>query len=571
MAQTQHTGIESPAMRLSGWLLLFFTCSAIAQEHHHPATASRQSNPSSTANLSAATLGTVHFKTSCIPAVANDFNRAVALLHSFEYDEARDVFSAVAKKDPNCAMAHWGEAMSYFHGLWGEYDHAKGTAAVAAARTVVAKNNATSAREKAYIDAISAIYTDEAAERTGKLGSTGYSEPWSPAEQNYADKMAALHKAYPDDDEATIFYALALNVTNKRSDKSHTNLRQCVSLLNPVFERLPNHPGVAHYIIHCSDNPDMANGALAAARKYAKIAPASAHATHMPSHIFAQLGLWDEMIDSNRASMKAAQDDANASACQKTGHTLHAMYFLTIALVQTGQVSEAGAIADRALKFPSTVPGGDKCDNATSFPLAGFIMETGDFSRVKDLEQPTDSDPIYGTVLWSTIGVGAAQTGNTKLAEQAEQALAQLRDARAKFPGASSDNFPEANRLMVAAWLAHQAGQREKAQTLLRQAADLQEKIGATYATFKPIREYLADMLMIDGKKKEALAEYEAVLKALPHRFNSVYGAGTAAFDSGDVQTAKKYYNELTQFAHGDERPELATARKRMDAQVAAK
>jgi tetratricopeptide (TPR) repeat protein len=198
-------------------------------------------------------------------------------------------------------------------------------------------------------------------------------------------------------------------------------------------------------------------------------------------------------------------------------------------------------------------------------------METGDFSRLKDLEQPTDSDPMYGTVLWSTIGVGAARTGNTKLAEQAEQALAQLRDVRAKLPGASSDNFPEANRLMVAAWLAHQAGNRDQAQTLLRQAADLQEKIGATYSTFKPIREYLADMLMIDGKKKEALAEYEAVLKPLPHRFNSVYGAGTAAFDTGDVQTAKKYYNELTQFAHGDERPELATARKRMDSEVAAK
>jgi hypothetical protein len=522
------------------------------------------------------THGTVNFQTSCSPEVADDFNHAVALLHSFEYDEARDVFVAVAKKDPTCAMAKWGEAMTDFHGLWGEYDAANGSKAAAAARTLAASNKETTAREKAYIEAVSELFSDaaiKASERgNNKPDVRGYSEPDRAAEEAYSSKMAQLHKAFPGDDEATIFYALSLDVTMKRTDKTHANERACTELLNPLFAKHPNHPGIAHYIIHCSDNPDMAAGGLAAARKYAQIAPASAHATHMPSHIFAQLGLWDEMIASNKASVRAAEQDPHASACEKVGHTLHAMYYLTFSLVQSGQLTEAKDVVGRAQKFAGTIPGGDKCGENGDLVLAGYILETGDWARAKELTISSTPYSLQPGVIWLAKGVAAVKTGDAATVKQAEDEFAKMRDAQVKQSHhGSPDNGGEMMRLAVAAWAALKSGNKDEALKLMKESAEMQQRLGGANSVFKPLREMLADMLLADGKPKEALAEYQAVLKTHPQRFNSTYGAGTAAYDAGDFAEARRYYGELTKFSRGNDRPELATARKRLEEQSAMK
>jgi tetratricopeptide (TPR) repeat protein len=542
-------------MRNVGWLLVLLAATAFAQTDN-------QGN----------THGTVDFKTSCAPAVAAEFNHAVALLHSFEYDEARDVFTAVAKKDPKCAMAKWGEAMTYFHGLWGEYRAADGAKAAADARRLAASNTATTAREKAYIDAISEIFSDAAVKSTqrenNKPDEQGYSEFSDDAARDYAERMAAVHKANGDDDEATIFYALSLDVTAPRSDKTHANNRACTALLNPMLEKMPNHPGVAHYLIHCNDNPDMAKDGLVAARKYATIAPASAHATHMPAHIFSQLGLWDEVVESDKASVRAAEVDPHASVCEKVGHTLHAMHFLTFGLVQRGDLKEAREVVAHARKVPGQWPGGDKCNDYGDLPLAVYALETGDWGSVKTVKI---SDTGYTDPLWLAKGVGAARTGDMATAKEAEAQFVKKRDSQGKHAHHAADSGPEAMRLVVAAWMTHESGKKHEGVDMMRKAADMQQRLGSSMSVFKPVREFLADMLLMDGRPQEALTEYQAVLEKHPRRFNATYGAGTAAFEAGDKEAAAKYYGELMKFAHGEERPEMATAKKRLSEQTAMK
>ena len=507
-------------------------------------------------------LGTAHLRTSCDPAVGAEFDRAVALLHSFEYDEARDAFAAVAPKDPRCAMVKWGEAMARYRSLWGRYHAAAGAKAVAEARALAAANPATTDREKAYIDAIAEVFSDEAIKASQREDDRpdveGYSEPARAGLIKYKEKMAALHTAWPDDDEATVFYALALNTTARRGDKTRADLRECTALLKPLFVKLPDHPGIAHYIIHCSDNPEMAPEALEAARKYAAIAPASAHATHMPSHIFAQLGLWDEMVESNIASMKAADAD-HESVCRRLGEKLHAMYYLAFSLAQTGRLREARDIVDRARSSANQA-----CDDEPTMPLAGYVLETGEWGRAKDVAVQGQPTPVVEGTLWLAIGVGAARTGDVARASQAEQKLAALRDVRAALPGQIGAKGSEAIRLAVAAWSAHQAGRKDEAERMLREAADLQDGIGSGNSVIKPVRELLADMLMLDGKPAEALVAYRSVLERQPHRFSAASGAGSAAYDTGDRERARRFYGELVRLAQGDERAELVTARKRL-------
>jgi len=509
-------------------------------------------------------LGTVRFETSCAAAVADDFNHAVALLHSFEYDEAREVFAEVSRHDPQCAMAKWGEAMTYFHGPWGEFNAQNGASAAAAAHQLANANARTTARERAYIDAISEVFSADAVKASRFAGNEpnaqGYSEPVRPPQVRYTERMGALHETYPEDDEAAIFYALALYNTALRRDATHADLHRCVSLLNPLFAKLPNHPGIAHYLIHCTDNPAMAREGLDAARKYAAIAPASAHAMHMPSHIFAQRGLWDEMIRSNRASLQAAQDDEHATVCQKADHMLHAMHYLAFALVQTGSLAEARDVMQRAARVPAAAT----CEADLAIILAGYVMETAEWTRGRDIATDAKSSAVVEGFLWEAIGTAAARARDLSRAKAAEEKLAALRDARAKLPGGTRANFMEVRRLTVTAWLAYQDGHAEAALTTLRDAADLEDTLGSANAAFKPVRELLADMLMLSGRHQEALTEYRAVLERLPNRFDALYGAGSAAFESGDRTLAVHYYADLLKIAHGDERPELAVARRRV-------
>jgi len=523
-----------------------------------------------------ATHGTVHFQTSCSPVVASDFNHAVAILHSFEYDEARDAFVAISKKDPKCAMAKWGEAMTYFHGLWGEYNQAGGAQAAKEARELAAQNPATTQREKAYISAISEIFSDSAAKlsasEANKPNTQGYSEPAKEPQVAYKNHMAELHRAYPNDDEGTIFDALSLNVVASRVDKTHPELHECTTLLNPLFQKLPNHPGIAHYLVHCNDNPEMAKEGLAAARKYAQIAPASAHATHMPSHIFAQLGLWDEMVQSNRASLQASEDDKLASGCQRAGNTLHAMYFLTFSLVQKGQLTEARNILERAKDVAHQIPGADKCDESDALVVAGYVMEAGDWNRAKDIKVDTTPYGFIPAVLWMAKGLGSARAGDLGAAKQAEAELSKLRDTQPKHSHhGSADSSSEAGRLAVSAWIAYQSGDKQQGLQSMQQAAEMQDRLGGSNAVFKPLREMLADMLLLEAKNKEALEAYTAVLAKQPNRFNALYGAGSAAFALGNDAIGREYYNQLVKMAQGDERPELAKARSRLTEQSAQK
>ncbi len=523
----------------------------------------------STLQSSPATLGTVDFRTSCSASVATDFNHAVALLHSFEYDEARDEFVVISKKDPECAMAKWGEAMTYFHGLWGEYDPTGGSRAAKQARDIAARNPATTARERAFIAAIGEVFSAKAIKQSeredNKPDRQGYSEPAHKAQVGYKDKMAELHRQYPDDDEATIFYALSLNVVASRADKQHPELHECTALLEPLFQRLPNHPGIAHYLVHCNDNPEMAKDGLEAARKYAQIAPASAHATHMPSHIFAQLGLWEEMVASNHASIRASEADTGASACQKTGNTLHSMYYLMFALLQEGKLQEARDVLTRAGNVTAEASEAEDCGEADGLFAAGYVLETGDWTRAKDIQfnaGPYGFDPGF---MWMVKGIGAARTNDLETAKAAEAQLARMRDSETKQSHhAGTDGLGESFRLALAAWIVHASGNREEGLRLIRESADMQERLGGSFPVFKPIREMVGDMLLLDGKDKEALEAYSTVLARHPNRFNALYGAGSAAYSLGDAGTAREYYSQLVKTADGNERPELESAKKRL-------
>ncbi len=234
----------------------------------------------------------------------------------------------------------------------------------------------------------------------------------------YSLRMADLHQRYPADREATIFYALSLATVARRADTAHPDLHHCTALLNPLFVEMPNHPGVAHYIIHCNDNPEMASGGLEAARKYAQIAPSSSHATHMPAHIFAQLGLWDEMIASNKLSIRAAEEDASASPCQKVGNTLHAMSFLVVALAQTGRMNEARRVLEDAIAFKSSVAGSALCEDEANEVLSEYVTESGDWIWAKAIKIETSPLPAKRANWWLAIGEAAARTGDTARANE---------------------------------------------------------------------------------------------------------------------------------------------------------
>jgi len=256
-------------------LLLFAPLASSQEEHHHALTAEE--------------VGSVHFETSFRPDLAESINRAVALLHSFQYEQVRQAFTEISEKDPQCAMGQWGVAMSHYHGMWDNGDTAAGRAALNKAQQIAVSNPQTTPREAAYIDALAEIYRED--------GKDAYVHG-----QAFERKMGALQAAYPQDDEAAIFHALSLAITAPKTDKTFANQRKCGEILEPIFAKQPHHPGIAHYIIHCYDNPVLAEKGLNAARVYAKIAPASAHANHMPSHLFTRVGSWDESISSNQKS-----------------------------------------------------------------------------------------------------------------------------------------------------------------------------------------------------------------------------------------------------------------------------
>ncbi len=530
--------------------LFILTCFTLAQEehqHHHA--------------LSDEEVGSVHFRISCRAQLAGDFNRAVALLHSFQYEDARAAFTAIAERDPQCAMAQWGVAMSHYHGLWDNGDTAAGRVALKKAQEIAAANAKTTPREAAYIEALAEIYRED--------GKDMYAHG-----QAFEQKMGALQAAYPKDDEAAIFHALTLAITAPKTDKTFANQKKCGEILEPVFARQPHHPGIAHYIIHCFDNPVLAEEGLGAARMYAKIAPASAHANHMPSHLFTRVGSWDESISSNvRSKELASAAEATSKNGEARDQRLHAMDYLEYAYLQSGRVQKAKAVLDEMNALPPlsglTLTG----NYANAAIPARYAIELGNWEQASKLQPLADGAPWAQAISWAAIGVGSARSNNLERAGQAEAKLADLRDAAAKLNNTYWSNQVEVQRREVAAWIAEFAGQPEEAAKQARSAAELEEsmdKHAVTPGAVTPAREMLAELLLMEHKAKESLAEYQGVLKMAPNRFNALNGAGRAAEAAGDAAAVSVYFKKLTESAVGDERPELRLARQKVLAEKAA-
>jgi tetratricopeptide (TPR) repeat protein len=535
-------------MKSFGVVVFAFVLSVVAwcdEQHHH--------------ELSESEVGSVHFTTSCDKAVAQDINRAVALLHSFQYEDTRHAFEEIGRKDPTCAMAQWGVAMSHYHGLWDNGDTTAGRVAQKKAADLSAANSKTTAREKAYIDALAEIYRED--------GKDSYAHSVA-----FERKMGAVQAAYPEDTEAGIFHALTLDITAPKTDRTFANQRKCGDILEPIFEKLPNHPGVAHYIIHCYDNPALAQQGLKAARAYAKIAPASAHANHMPSHIFTRVGSWEESVQSNKRSEGiAAAAEPTSRNGEARDQRLHAMDYMEYAYLQSGRVADAQAVLTsmNALRPVDglTLTG----DYALAAISARYTLELGKLDEAAKLVVRKDGVPWAQAVTWAAIGVGAARTGNAQSAGEARQSLQQLHDQTVKL-----NNDYWAKQILVQigeldAWMAQQNGEGTKARTAMTAAADLEEsmdKHAVTPGAIIPAREMLAQLLLEQKHPQDALEAFQSVLKVAPRRFNALYGAATAAEAAGKAQDADKYFQELLEVSVGNERPELARARTRAESKI---
>ena len=513
-------------------LLVFGLQPLAAQEHHH--------------ELSAAETGSVHFANSCAKTVETSFNRAVALLHSFQYEQARQAFNEVSAQDPSCAMAQWGVAMSHYHGLWKNGDTPAGGIALKKAQGIAVSNTKTTVREKAYIDALSEIYLND-----GKDAAS--------YDRVFEKKMGEVQAAYPGDNEAAIFHAITLYITAPKTDKTFSNQRKCGEILEPLFQKLPHHPGVAHYIIHCYDNTVLAEAGLPAARAYAKIAPASAHANHMPSHLFTRVGSWDESIRSN---LKSAQLASAAEPTSQNGEArdqrVHAMDYLEYAYLQSGQVKLAKAVLDEMNALPPVAGLTLTGDYAVAAIPARYTIELGNWERASALKVREGAAPWAEAITWAAIGVGSARSGNLDRAAKAEQRLAALRDMTSKQNNVYWANQVEVQRCEVAAWIAEAAGSKPDAVSKMRTAVELEEsmdKDAVTPGAITPARELLAELLLLENHPQESLAEYEAVLKVAPNRFNALFGAANAAESSGNATVAKQFFQKLAEVSPGDERP----------------
>ena len=477
--------------------------------------------------LTPAVLGSVSFQTSCNPKVKEEFNRAVALLHSFWLDEAERTFRAVAARDPNCAMAQWGVAMTNFNQVNG----GPTSGGVAAANQALAKADAArekDPREAAYIGALHNFFN-------------GYAEKdFQVHAERYAGDMAQVAATYPNDLEAQVFYALALINSEPRDDVALANKKKALAILYPLFRKHPNHPGIAHYIIHACDNPLMAQQGIEAAVRYAAIAPAAPHALHMPSHIFMRLGLWQDDIRSNLASKGASVDPAVHVGAEAR---LHAMEFLEYAYLQSGQYSQAALIVAEA----KTVKESDvdpRFPNYYSivealYPVL-FAIETQDWATAANLNL---EGPNWFTQAQALLAHAIA-AGHLHDAQGGKAAAEALDASVAPYPklqaGSSYATLPDEIR----AWARFAQGDLPGAVTLLQPVADRQDKLGEGGIEV-PAREMLADMHFLNGQFAEALHDYQGVLASDPNRFNALLFAGRAAEELGERDVAGNYYRTL--------------------------
>lgn len=497
--------------------------------------------------------GKVNFTTTCRNDVKEDFNLAVELLHSFEYEESEKVFARIIDNDPGCAMAYWGVAMSNFHALWTpptEAELKKGLKAV-----TVAKSLEVSKREKEYIGAIASFYQD-----------------WEKLDHHtrclkFEKGMGKVYSDYPGDIEAAIFYALALDAAASPEDLTFSKQKQAGAILKALYVRYPDHPGIAHYLIHTFDYPELAQEGLAAARNYASIAPSSAHALHMPSHIFTRLGLWDECIQSNQVSVASARCYAETAGIK--GHwdeELHGLDYLVYAYLQKGENDTAKRFCNYLRSISEVYPVNFKVAYAFAAIPSRYVLENRMWKeaaqlRLTPVDFPWESYPWQEAILHFTRALGCVHSGNLGSAIEELNALDHLHEVLMNQKDSYKANQVDIQMKAAGAWIKLKTGKSGEALTLMQMAADMEDKTQkhpVTPCEVIPARELLADMLLDINIPDKALINYEADLEKHPNRFNALFGAGKAAERTGNTLQAENFYKQLIIIADSkSNRPEI--------------
>lgn len=478
----------------------------------------------------------VNFETSCSGDVTELFDHGVTMLHSFEYPETTRIFAAVREQDPSCVMAYWGSAMSIWHPLWappGSDDLQRG-------RDLLRKTQrlATTDRERAYVGALLAFFSS--------------TDPHTHAERAaaYETAMKNLHERYADDPEASVFYALALLASADPRDKTYAHQLRAAELLDRVAESQPLHPGVLHYTIHSYDFPALADRGLAAATTYADAAPDSAHAQHMPSHIFTRLGLWDQSLASNHDSTRSAEDYTERA--RLPGHYdegLHSIDYLMYAMLQTARDTEARQLLEKLASIERTDTENFKVAYTYASSPARFALERRQWQEAAELEFiredfAWDDFGFAQSILYFARGIGAARSGQL---DRAREDLANIRRLQAELPDETLPYWREQVRVhadAVSAWIQFGDGDREVALVQASAAADREDAVDkhpVTPGEVLPARELYADLLLATGEHGRALAEYEKVLSVSPNRLNALLGAAQAAHGSGDLVLESDY------------------------------
>ena len=485
--------------------------------------------------------GKVNFPVSCSIEAQFRLDQGLALMHHMMYVEAEKEFESITEKEPDCAMAQWGIAMTLFHPLWpgatGETALKKGAAAVQKARTL----RPPTAREQAYVDAVTAFYRNwDSKDHSTRIAL------WEKAQEE-------VYKQYPNDYEAAVLYALSHLATAPKADRNFTHQKEAGALLEKLNKAKPGHPGVLHYTIHAYDNPLLATRAINAAYAYDKIAPDVPHALHMPTHIFVRLGEWLEVIDLNTRSAKAALNyPANGLISH---HYPHALDYKLYGYLQLGADAKAGEV----LQEVNTNDHYQKTF-VTGYALAAiparYYLERQEWTKAANLEVrspasfPWQKFPEIEAMTYFTRSLGAARGGNQDAAEKALKKLDSLYERSTKESQKYWVLLVDVQRKTVAAWIDFLKGRKEQALKLMRVAANLEDSVDkhpVTPGAIVPARDLLGDMLMESGKPAEAMLEYERVLEIAPNRFNSLYGAGHAAELAGNTDKAKFYYSKLIQ------------------------
>jgi len=516
-------------------------------------------------------LGTVSFPVSCAAGSQAGFNRGVALLHDFWYEEAQSQFDRLAKSDPGCAIVHWGLAMSMFHEIWDRPDAktmTDGWAEMQKAQSLKARTK----RERGYIAALADFYRPDTREYQARADS-------------YSAAMGRLFAQFPDDVDAGAFYALSLLAAETPDDTSLTQEHKALAVLTPLFKRYPDNPGVVHYIIHSCDNPAMAADGLAAANHYGEIAQSGPHAFHMPGHIYARLGMWPEDIASQLGSIKASEA-ATARGESGVMDEPHSYDFLAYAYMQSGQdrlakqaLEQVGAPLTMIASMPETGSGHHRSGMVPYFQIklpAFYALEMRDWKAAAALEPAEGSPAIVSTLAyWArAIAHGRLHESDEARADLAkfDELIAEVRKSPNAYEAEGTGMKIERGEMV--AWTAFAADNEASALTAMRAAADLQDKVGQGEVDI-PAREMLADMELEFGHAREAMAEYEVALKLSPNRLNGLYNAGRAAEAAGDATKARQYYAALLQSTNDGKdsaRPEFAHARSFVSApQMATK